>query len=91
MWEPRRLKTLWASTACYSDNFTFTFAECSVREQGSDFISEGYHVIASGKIELYISNLLNTGAAPSWQSAAIPRWITYMGCLVILSEIILVV
>jgi hypothetical protein len=24
MWEPRRLTTLWASTACYRDNFTFT-------------------------------------------------------------------
>jgi hypothetical protein len=23
MWEPRRLTTLWASTACYRDNFTF--------------------------------------------------------------------
>jgi hypothetical protein len=23
MWEPRRLKTLWASTACYRDSFTF--------------------------------------------------------------------
>jgi hypothetical protein len=22
MWEPRRLTTLWASTACYSGNFT---------------------------------------------------------------------
>jgi hypothetical protein len=22
-WEPRPLTTLWASTACYSDNFTF--------------------------------------------------------------------
>jgi hypothetical protein len=25
MWEPRRLTTLWASTACYRDSFTFTF------------------------------------------------------------------
>jgi hypothetical protein len=24
MWEPRRLTTLWASTACYMDSFTFT-------------------------------------------------------------------
>jgi hypothetical protein len=24
MWEPRRLTTLWASTACYRDRFTFT-------------------------------------------------------------------
>jgi hypothetical protein len=23
MWEPRRLTTLWASTACYRDKFTF--------------------------------------------------------------------
>jgi hypothetical protein len=25
MWEPRRLTTLWASTACYRDSFTFSF------------------------------------------------------------------
>jgi hypothetical protein len=23
MWEPRRLTTLWATTACYRDSFTF--------------------------------------------------------------------
>jgi hypothetical protein len=23
MWEPRRLRTLWASTACYRDSFNF--------------------------------------------------------------------
>jgi hypothetical protein len=23
MWEPQHLKTLWASTACYRDTFTF--------------------------------------------------------------------
>jgi hypothetical protein len=26
MWEPRRLTTLWASTACYSDSFIHKFA-----------------------------------------------------------------
>jgi hypothetical protein len=25
MWEPRRLTSQWASTACYRDNFTFTY------------------------------------------------------------------
>jgi hypothetical protein len=25
MWEPRRLTTLWAFTACYMDSFTFFF------------------------------------------------------------------
>jgi hypothetical protein len=29
MWEPRRLTTLWAFTACYRDNFTFSFNEHS--------------------------------------------------------------
>jgi hypothetical protein len=24
MWEPQRLTTLWASTACYKDSFTFS-------------------------------------------------------------------
>jgi hypothetical protein len=27
MWEPRRLTTLWASTACYRDSFTFLRAK----------------------------------------------------------------
>jgi hypothetical protein len=26
MWEPRRLTTLWASTACYRNSFTFMYA-----------------------------------------------------------------
>jgi hypothetical protein len=25
MWDPQRLTTLWASTACYKDSFTFYF------------------------------------------------------------------
>jgi hypothetical protein len=25
IWEPRRLTILWASTACYTDSFTFYF------------------------------------------------------------------
>jgi hypothetical protein len=29
MWEPRSLTTLWASTACYRDSFTFLFAYAS--------------------------------------------------------------
>jgi hypothetical protein len=28
MWESRRLTTLWASTACYRDSFTFTSPSC---------------------------------------------------------------
>jgi hypothetical protein len=31
MWEPRRLTTLWAYTACYRDNFTFTFTYVELR------------------------------------------------------------
>jgi hypothetical protein len=27
MWEPRRLTTLWAFTACYRDSFTFLLVE----------------------------------------------------------------
>jgi hypothetical protein len=26
MWEPRRLTTLWAFTACYRDSFTFLYS-----------------------------------------------------------------
>jgi hypothetical protein len=31
MCEPRRLTTLWASTACYKDSFTFTFMRYAER------------------------------------------------------------
>jgi hypothetical protein len=27
MWEPRRLTTLWAFTACYRDSFTFFYKD----------------------------------------------------------------
>jgi hypothetical protein len=30
MWEPRRLTTLWAFTACYRESFAFTFCLCSL-------------------------------------------------------------
>jgi hypothetical protein len=30
MWEPRRLTTPWASTACHRDTFTFTMNQSSV-------------------------------------------------------------
>jgi hypothetical protein len=29
MWQPRRLTTLWVSTACYTDSFTFYLIYCS--------------------------------------------------------------
>jgi hypothetical protein len=31
MWEPRRLTTLWASTACYRENFTFILKNSTVK------------------------------------------------------------
>jgi hypothetical protein len=31
MWEPRRLTTLWASTACYRDSFTFIFTSLIIK------------------------------------------------------------
>jgi hypothetical protein len=31
MWEPRRLTTLWASTPCYKDSFTFCLMSVSIK------------------------------------------------------------
>jgi hypothetical protein len=31
MWEPRRLTTMWASTVCYRDSFTFFFVTTGYR------------------------------------------------------------
>jgi hypothetical protein len=41
MWEPRRLTTIWASTACYRGSFTFAFY-LSVREQGLEGVVNEY-------------------------------------------------
>jgi hypothetical protein len=35
MWEPRRLTTLWAFTACYGDSFNFCSLRTFVGEQSS--------------------------------------------------------
>jgi hypothetical protein len=40
MWEPRRLTTLWASTACYRDNFTFYLLFRYVMISASNFQEE---------------------------------------------------
>jgi hypothetical protein len=41
MWEPRHLTTLWASTACYRDSFTFLllFTPCCVTAQQTIMLS----------------------------------------------------
>jgi hypothetical protein len=43
MWEPRRLTTLWASTARYRDSFTFFFRLFNIRrvtKQAEQFAAE---------------------------------------------------
>jgi hypothetical protein len=35
MWEPRRLTTLWAFTACYRDSFTFFYLDASTQSHYS--------------------------------------------------------
>jgi hypothetical protein len=53
MWEPRRLGTLWASTACYRDSFTFPTRMCicgllirvpGYRSGGPGFDSRRYQI-----------------------------------------------
>jgi hypothetical protein len=36
MWKPRRLTTLWASTACYKDSFTYLLCLFLMRAKGSN-------------------------------------------------------
>jgi hypothetical protein len=52
MWEPRRLTTLWASTACYRNSFTFywAFRLCP----------------SSGTVEAGKHNVLETGTQNYW-------------------------
>jgi hypothetical protein len=39
MWEPRRLTTLWASTACYKESFTF-FYEVNHKESSTEISAD---------------------------------------------------
>jgi hypothetical protein len=41
MWEPRRLTTLWAFTACYRDSFTFLPRPEDAWETGSAAAGKG--------------------------------------------------
>jgi hypothetical protein len=34
IWEPRRLKNRWASTACYRDSFAFIIIVVTIRKGG---------------------------------------------------------
>jgi hypothetical protein len=45
MWEPGRLTTLWASTACYRDSCTFTFYERITLFAEKQLISEGVNFL----------------------------------------------
>jgi hypothetical protein len=53
MWEPRRLTTLWASTACYRDSFTFFLPH---------FIKQNPHLLPSREFvvrQYNVQELLN--------------------------------
>jgi hypothetical protein len=47
MWMPRRLTTLWAFTACYTNDFTFFFFSFESRDS-SVGIKTGYRLDSSG-------------------------------------------
>jgi hypothetical protein len=53
MWEPRPLTTLWASTACYKDNFTF-FSKV----KGKVKLSLHYAMKTSEEVEAQVHNFL---------------------------------
>jgi hypothetical protein len=44
MWEPQRLTTLWASTACYRDSFTYNKHKSSLPSQTSKSDSLPDHI-----------------------------------------------
>jgi hypothetical protein len=44
MWEPRRLATLWASTACYRDSFTIFIALSTTFDAHSVLIQQNNDV-----------------------------------------------
>jgi hypothetical protein len=51
MWEPRRLTTLWASTACYRDSFTFfTYVNISVDHNNFIIVINNWETQINDKI-----------------------------------------
>jgi hypothetical protein len=53
MWEPRRLTTLWASTSCYRDSFTFFIELTSVSSCGKH-----WNVLTRQKTDLHHSSFV---------------------------------
>jgi hypothetical protein len=63
MWEPRRLTTLWASTACHRDSFTFTFLVVVVVDTFEDVFRSAVHffretMARDGNFVMYLSGFL---------------------------------
>jgi hypothetical protein len=52
MWEPQRLTTLWASTSCYRDSFTFTQSRIPAVLTGVRTSSQNYSVPKRNPLEL---------------------------------------
>jgi hypothetical protein len=57
MWEPRRLTTIWASTACYRDSFTFT---CLF----NDAVSSSDYIVTNSRI------MVDNGLARIWMKVS---------------------
>jgi hypothetical protein len=69
MWEPRRLTTLWVSTACYEDSFTFTLSYITnvfICKDGSVIISvcKGYGLL----FFRYVCSQLRDGSTYEYES-----------------------
>jgi hypothetical protein len=61
IWEPQYLTVLWAFTACYRDNFTFTYIRCKRSQDSVVGIVTGYGLDDKGVgvrvlVELNISS-----------------------------------
>jgi hypothetical protein len=90
IWEPRRLTTLWASSACYRDNFTFLHVGLYCAMTVYIYRVSGWKV---SKIKsLYLrKNLLNTlmgytiteGNYQSFFLRGFPWWYKLEACLVL--------
>jgi hypothetical protein len=80
MWEPQRLTTLWASTACYRDSFTFSVS--SGGTQGAARLEGNVQMLATLvvlDVSLFfqptcpLKGLMEAEPTPIWVSERQPR------------------
>jgi hypothetical protein len=74
MWDPRSSKTVWASTACYRDNFTFYKYHHHVYTYHHHFYTYHHHFYTTEVIKVDSQMVMNTLTEHGFQDAFKKKW-----------------